>query len=610
MVKYCEQFEGGYCNRVKMHVPKGWCLDVCKGNWDGKTINSADTISPIKIQQTKYYEQLSLKEMAANFAGAMKRAIVEGFKTVDKQEFIERQMCCTTCGKAGRCPYCGCLLSWKDKLKSERACPNPETYPNLKKYPPRNYWEVCGQKTTAIITARNEPGLNRTIKSLLDNATGDIEIIVVLDGCDYDVMPDKRIKVLKNPKSLGRRVSINNASRLASGKYLFHIDAHCTVEIGWDTKLKCACDENSIVISMLQPLADDWNYKGRCYSFVSLDQNLMAKWWGSYNSNPNKLIEETMAFTGCGWMIQKEYYLRLGGFDESLGEYGHCGAEWSLKVWLHPEYPGRVLLRKDVICGHKFGTNNNQQSYTPMVLPQNEFKPKMVEKYGGQINDLVDKFWPVPGWSKKDKIITIIKCIDDSPPESLLHFCSAFLVRALPNNQIVAVRKPINKPRCLLTLYEQMLEGVKVASNARYVFIAEQDCLYHPSRFDFVPPKDDVFYYEATMLVCTNRGFILHRGEKLSTLVCNRKLLIENLLERIRAIKKGWKVKYAEPGKADPQNKWQIAHYETIHPSLDIRHGNNYTGDRAADSYLSSVDYWGDCKEVRKKTGLVKVPAE
>jgi hypothetical protein len=33
------QFKGGYCGIVKMHVPRSWCEDVCKGNWDSKSIN-------------------------------------------------------------------------------------------------------------------------------------------------------------------------------------------------------------------------------------------------------------------------------------------------------------------------------------------------------------------------------------------------------------------------------------------------------------------------------------------------------------------------------------------------------------------------------------------
>ena len=42
-------------------------------------------------------------------------------------------------------------------------------------------------RLSIIIPARNEVYLNRTIKDLQDKATGDIEIIVVLDGYDVEV---------------------------------------------------------------------------------------------------------------------------------------------------------------------------------------------------------------------------------------------------------------------------------------------------------------------------------------------------------------------------------------------------------------------------------------
>ena len=62
-------------------------------------------------------------------------------------------------------------------------------------------------------------------------------------------------------------------------------------------------------------------------------------------------VMETMAFTGCGYMMRKKRFIELGKCWEQLGRWGNTGAEWALKIWLSG---GRVLVHRDVICGHLF----------------------------------------------------------------------------------------------------------------------------------------------------------------------------------------------------------------------------------------------------------------
>ena len=72
-------------------------------------------------------------------------------------------------------------------------------------------------------------------------------------------------------------------------------------------------------------------------------------------------MNPTMTFIGLAFMIRKDYYWKLGGYTEEWGKYGYDGPEWSLKVWLDEKYPGKVLLRKDVICGHVFGEDKGPE---------------------------------------------------------------------------------------------------------------------------------------------------------------------------------------------------------------------------------------------------------
>lgn len=351
-------------------------------------------------------KELSKAELGINFVHAMGRAAKQGFRSVSKGIYAERNICCTTCGNGKMCPYCGCKKSWKSWLASEETCPNPITYPKIHKYPPRNYWEVCGELVSVIIPSRNDPYLERTIQSVQENAAGPIEVIVAMDGTeDGDIKEADGLKVIRAEEAVGKRAIVNTAAKIAKGKYLFIIDAHCTMSYGWDTKMKCACGENDLVHCRIQALNLETFelVPGHIYSHVYLDNKLIEKWW---SKEPLDKIEEAMCFTGCGWMIQKDRYWSLGGYsDLELGQFGYEGPEWALKVQLDNERPGKLFLRTDVICGHIFGTNTKNNLYQPQMMPHDEYYQYMMDKYGAQIPTLVERFWPVPTWDKPNRIV-------------------------------------------------------------------------------------------------------------------------------------------------------------------------------------------------------------
>jgi len=55
-------------------------------------------------------------------------------------------------------------------------------------------------KVSVIIAARKEPYIRETLDSVMSNAEGDIEVILVLDGDvpDYELPDDKRLGVYHN----------------------------------------------------------------------------------------------------------------------------------------------------------------------------------------------------------------------------------------------------------------------------------------------------------------------------------------------------------------------------------------------------------------------------
>ena len=109
-----------------------------------------------------------------------------------------------------------------------------------------------------IIPARTEKFLNRTIQELLDKATGEIEILPVLDGYEkkdeyqvvYEPIIDPRVKYLSIPNNGQRqkRMAVNAAVSISKGEYVMWIDAHCAIGKGFDEILAKDCEENMVVV--------------------------------------------------------------------------------------------------------------------------------------------------------------------------------------------------------------------------------------------------------------------------------------------------------------------------------------------------------------------------
>ena len=69
-----------------------------------------------------------------------------------------------------------------------------------------------------LITARNEIYLDKTIRDVLANCEGDVEILVALDGYLPDpqiVLNDNRVVFYHESTSIGQRQSINKLAKLA-----------------------------------------------------------------------------------------------------------------------------------------------------------------------------------------------------------------------------------------------------------------------------------------------------------------------------------------------------------------------------------------------------------
>ncbi|MBI2634978.1 MAG: glycosyltransferase family 2 protein [Parcubacteria group bacterium] len=264
-----------------------------------------------------------------------------------------------------------------------------------------------------IIPSRNEIFLEKTVKGLLDNCTGEFEILVVLDGYNPpERNSDSRVKYILHEDSVGMRAGINSAVKIAKGEFLMKIDAHCVVDKGIDEKLAADCGDNTVMIPRRYKL-DDENWRANMnetpidyehfiyplkYDPVSLHG---FRWKSRAEERKDILIDDTLTFQGSCWFMKKSHFekhkfLKVKEFHGLL--YGEP-EELGLTTWLSG---GRVVTNKKTWYAHLFKGKKYGRGY---FIDRNQGRDCYRYSYNYWANEnkegfikVIEKFWPIPGW--------------------------------------------------------------------------------------------------------------------------------------------------------------------------------------------------------------------
>jgi hypothetical protein len=144
-----------------------------------------------------------------------------------------------------------------------------------------------------------------------------------------------------------------------------------------------------------------------------------------------------------------------------------------------------------------------------------------------------------------------------------------------------------------LSMFHQILDCLERARET-YVFSCEHDCLYHASHFEFVPPKDDTFYYNVNVWrwdYRSRRIVTYDHIASVSGLCVNRELAKAFYRNRIRIIQdRGYdqlptfgnpvwaRSMGYEPGKFNKEGESALkSEWRSEYPNIDIRHTRSMT---------------------------------
>lgn len=495
-----------------------------------------------------------------------------------------------------------------------------------------------------LIPSRNEEFLKNTVDDILKNST-ETEIIIGLDGQwpIEGLNDDKRVTLVYLPQSIGQRAATNMLCRLSKAKYVMKLDAHCSFDKDFDKKMLDAFKETGDDVTMVPVMRNlyvyDWvcpnghrRYQGptkpcdKCGKEMSkefvwrgkespqstsynVNSQLEFGYFGQYKPKQKEELSETMSLQGSCFMCTRENYWKKELCDESWGSWGGQGAEVALKTWLSG---GRVICNKRTWYAHLFRTQGEDFGF-PYPNPAREqkkakdtlrdvFLNNKWHKQEKPLSWLVEKFWPVPGWTEKE--LENIKKVPLKPSKAYYGGAKGILyytTNTLPIKLAKKVQrnlKGMGLPITSVSLkpmqygtnihiplqpgkwayFTQIVAGLESMKPDTIVFMCEHDCIYPKEHFDFIPPRKDKFYYNINWYKVHADGKAYHWDAKqVSGLVAYREHLLEHYRSKLDEIlKKGFNRSY-EPGGRD-ESKYET--WESSIPYIDIRHGKTMTGEK------------------------------
>jgi glycosyltransferase involved in cell wall biosynthesis len=268
-------------------------------------------------------------------------------------------------------------------------------------------------KVSIVIPSRQEPYLIKTVEDVLRQATGDIEVVVGLDGWwpEQPFPDDKRVHCLHHGTAQGLRPTINACVQIAKGEFIFKLDAHCGLSKGFDEVLKAECGEGEVAIPAKYSLEPDawvafrepWHYFYLTWPWLD-DETFIGLIEKNYDPSYNiprlhKPVDEILTFQGSAWLLRRSHWDRLlpNGMDNDHLYFAHEALEIGMGTWLSG---GRVKIVKNAHYAHLFKGKSHKRTFIRHKRRWADAIRWSTEHWmqHPMFPDIVGRFMPMPDW--------------------------------------------------------------------------------------------------------------------------------------------------------------------------------------------------------------------
>ena len=270
--------------------------------------------------------------------------------------------------------------------------------------------EQIKDSLSVVIPARNEPYLQRTIDEIFLKSKGPAtDVIVILDGYwpNPPLKDDDRLHIIHRGEARGLRDGINSAVAISKAEHIYKLDAHCSLDEGFDVKLMADCEANWVVVPRRKRLLPEtWELEiqeGRPdvdYMYLTYPYKEDGTFYGLHGKNWDKLnkdeklkevlIDDLMTAQGSSWFMHKDYFYELELMDkETFSNFWDEFLEIGMKCWLSG---GRVIVNKKTFYSHWH--KHNRGYNLPNEVSNSTFwmKPNAWHKQTLPLEYLIKKF--------------------------------------------------------------------------------------------------------------------------------------------------------------------------------------------------------------------------
>ncbi|XP_028850556.1 polypeptide N-acetylgalactosaminyltransferase 6 [Denticeps clupeoides] len=235
--------------------------------------------------------------------------------------------------------------------------------------------------TSVIIVFHNEAWstLLRTVYSVLHATPAALltEIILVDDASTADhlqarlddyVKPLELVRVLRQPERKGLITARLLGASHARGEILTFLDAHCECFHGWLEPLLARIVEEPTAVVSPEITTIDLNTfqfhkpvaSARAHNRGNFDWRLTFGWEAIPEYEKQKRKDETYpvktpTFAGGLFSISKEYFEKIGTYDDKMEIWGGENVEMSFRVW---QCGGQLEIIPCSVVGHVFRTKS------------------------------------------------------------------------------------------------------------------------------------------------------------------------------------------------------------------------------------------------------------
>jgi hypothetical protein len=269
------------------------------------------------------------------------------------------------------------------------------------------------------IPSKTERFLEKTIRDVLKNATGNIEVFPILDGYNppaEEIVDDPRVHYIhfEPTRHAKKRQGINHVAEISSGEYIMSLDAHCMMSYGFDEVLLKDIEDDWVVVPRRQRLdAENWCLQTQVDNRPPIDYEYLMwplkfdppsfhgfKWDARTLERCGIMIDSVMEIQGSAWVQSKKWF-RHCGFMQVEGYQG-WGSEGEELVMQTLKMGGQAMVVKEAEIAHLHKGSHYGRFYH---LDRNESRASYKYSYDFWVHknrdffvSFIERFMPIPGW--------------------------------------------------------------------------------------------------------------------------------------------------------------------------------------------------------------------